>query len=816
LLAKLKIRTKLTIAFLCVGIIPFAIMSIISLIQAQTALHEQAFNQMKSLRDVKKGQVENYLQAINDQILTFSENYMIVDAMAQFSEAFDVFEAENKIDNTNISDLKTSLATYYQDDFTSTYKNQNNGLSPDVGTIFNQLDSTTIALQYHYIRANPYPLGSKDSLKRAADKSRYSKLHEKYHPVIRNFLKKFGYYDIFLVHPDTGDIVYSVFKELDFSTSLKDGPYAKTNFAEVFRKANASSTPDTVMFTDFEQYLPSYEAPAGFVATPIFRGNQKIGVLIFQFPLDKLNAIMKQRAGMGETGETYLVGGDFLMRSDSYLDPEHHSATASFRDPEKGKVDTQASRAAIGGKTGEDIIIDYNGNPVLSAYSPLVFNELKWALLAEIDEAEAFAPVRTLKVVAMIVSIVGVICIVLLAFFITKKMTVQVGHIIELFSHIGMGEFDARAEVVSQDELGVMTSSLNAMLDNTMSLIQSREERDNIQKSIMELLQQISGFADGDLSRRAEVTAEVTGAIADSFNAMAVQLSEIVKDVRQAAAQVDTTSEGVSSATKELVEKAKTQSDGIATAIEAIESMAQSIRSIAESSKQSVSVSEQAKSNAVNGAQAVQDTNKAMGAIRNQMQETARSIKRLGESSQEIGGIIQIINDIADRTSILAINASIQAAMAGDAGRGFAVVAEEVQRLAEQSASSTKQIEKLISTIQGEINQAGTSMDQSIDRVVKGAKLADQAHDRLQKIESDSLQLATLINNITSEADLQARSSQNIVRTMETVEQIVSQTSETTMQTDASMQQLTHTSHALLSSMERFKLGETEETGLPN
>jgi twitching motility protein PilJ len=248
--------------------------------------------------------------------------------------------------------------------------------------------------------------------------------------------------------------------------------------------------------------------------------------------------------------------------------------------------------------------------------------------------------------------------------------------------------------------------------------------------------------------------------------------------------------------------------DGITTAIEAIESMAQSIRNIAEGSKQSASVSEQAKSNAVNGAQAVQDTNKAMGAIRNQMQETARSIKRLGESSQEIGGIIQIINDIADRTSILAINASIQAAMAGDAGRGFAVVAEEVQRLAEQSASSTKQIEKLISTIQGEINQAGTSMDQSIDRVVKGAKLADQAHDRLQKIESDSLQLADLINSITSEADLQARASQDIVRTMETIGQIVSQTSETTMQTDASMQQLTHTSHALLSSMERFKLVE--------
>lgn len=203
-----------------------------------------------------------------------------------------------------------------------------------------------------------------------------------------------------------------MFKELDFATSLVDGPYAGTNLAEAFRRANAAGSADRVVFVDFKQYFPSYEAPAGFVASPIYRGNQKLGVLMFQFPIDTLNTIMKNRAGMGETGETYLVGSDLMMRSDSYLDPDHHSVTASFSHPGKGKVDTAATRAALEGKTDEKIIIDYNGNPVLSAYTPLAFEGLNWALLAEIDKAEAFTAISALKWVAMVVAAAGIAVIV--------------------------------------------------------------------------------------------------------------------------------------------------------------------------------------------------------------------------------------------------------------------------------------------------------------------------------------------------------------------------------------------------------------------
>ena len=392
----MKLGTKLLLTFLAVGVIPFTVIGIISLNKSSNALKKQSFSQLESIRDIKKNEVTRYIQTVKDQMITFSENRMIIEAMQQFDSAFDDFIEENGITADNLQSMRQKLFTYYKNDFSEEYSKLNNGNSPDVERFFEQLDDESLALQHSYIKANEHPLGSKDQLDSAADESRYSQLHGKYHPIIRSYLKKFGYYDIFLVDHVSGDILYSVFKELDYTTSLIDGPYSQANFGEAFRRANESQNKDAVIIVDFAQYFPSYEAPAGFVASPVYDGNDKVGVAIFQFPIDTLNGIMLERAGMGESGETYLVGSDKLMRSDSYLDPEHHSVASSFRHPEKGKVDTQAATEALSGKTAEKIIIDYNGNPVLSAYTPLKIGDATWALLAEIDEAEAFAAVKTI------------------------------------------------------------------------------------------------------------------------------------------------------------------------------------------------------------------------------------------------------------------------------------------------------------------------------------------------------------------------------------------------------------------------------------
>jgi methyl-accepting chemotaxis protein len=428
----MKLGTKLLLAFLAVGVIPLATVGLITLNKAGNSISQQAFNQLDSMRaiktaeinkffterqddmgvlvktvetlrkeafdkltavrEVKRAAVERYFKNIHDQIVTFSEDRMVVDAMRQFKKSFRDFRQENGYSATDVERMRRELFTYYSGPFSTEYAKQNEGRSPNVEQYFSKLDDDSIATQYQYIRANINPLGSKHLLDRADDASSYSQLHAKVHPIIRNYLEKFGYYDIFLVDIESGDIVYSVFKELDFSTSLIDGPNAQTNFGEAFRKAAAATAHDAVVMVDYAQYTPSYEAPAGFIASPIFDGDKKIGVAMFQMPIDRLNAIMSERAGLGETGETYLVGPDELMRSDSYLDPKHHSVVASFKSPDTGKVATTAAKAGLDGKTGAEVITDYNGNPVLSAYTPVKVGNHTWALLAEIDVAEAFCP----------------------------------------------------------------------------------------------------------------------------------------------------------------------------------------------------------------------------------------------------------------------------------------------------------------------------------------------------------------------------------------------------------------------------------------
>jgi twitching motility protein PilJ len=546
----------------------------------------------------------------------------------------------------------------------------------------------------------------------------------------------------------------------------------------------------------------------------LFEGEAAV-IVALQVPLNQIDAIMQDRIGLRETGETYLVGPDKMWRSESRFTKDIGVATTILNP--KVTVDTVASRSALAGQEGSEEKIDgYRGVTVLSSWAPVTVMEpteanpkgVVWALLAEMDYSEIRKPVRTIAWYIFILLVVGISVLIGSAYWFAGGLTTQVEHIMNLFGDIGIGDFDARTEVTSEDELGVMATSLNAMLDNTLTLIQTSEDRDAMQTSVMKLLEEISGLADGDLTVRAEVTEDFTGAIADSFNNMAEELSQVVKNVKTSTLQLSATSHEVSVSTESLADTSEMQAVQVSDAIAAINAMAVSIRQVAESASQSTQVSEQASKNAGDGAEAVRNTNAAMDAIREHVQETARTIKRLGESSQEIGNIVQLINDIADRTSIVALNASIQAAMAGEAGRGFAVVAEEVQRLAERSTNATQQIDTLIKNIQGEINEAGTSMEESIQRVVEGSNLANNAHNKLQKIETVSTQLAKLIQSISLAATQQAKASDNITKTMQEVGKVSAQNSTASRQTAVAIKRLSETSEQLATSVDAFKLDE--------
>ncbi|MDO8416174.1 MAG: methyl-accepting chemotaxis protein [Agitococcus sp.] len=331
-------------------------------------------------------------------------------------------------------------------------------------------------------------------------------------------------------------------------------------------------------------------------------------------------------------------------------------------------------------------------------------------------------------------------------------------------------------------------------------------ENQRNQSAILRLLDELGDLADGDLTVQATVSEDFTGAIADSINYSIDQLRQLVSTINQTAVQVSSAAQETQSTAMHLAEASEHQAQEIAGASAAVNEMAVSIDQVSANAAESAVVADRSVAIAHKGADVVQRSIEGMDTIREQIQETSKRIKRLGESSQEIGDIVSLINDIADQTNILALNAAIQASMAGEAGRGFAVVADEVQRLAERSASATKQIEQLVKTIQSDTNEAVISMEQTTSEVVRGARLAQDAGVALEEIQSVSRNLADLIQNISNAARQQAASAGHISNTMNVIQEITTQTTAGTIATARSIGNLAEMAAELRLSVAGFKL----------
>jgi twitching motility protein PilJ len=331
-------------------------------------------------------------------------------------------------------------------------------------------------------------------------------------------------------------------------------------------------------------------------------------------------------------------------------------------------------------------------------------------------------------------------------------------------------------------------------------------ENERNQEAIMRLLDELSNLADGDLTVQATVTEDITGAIADSINYAVEALRELVTTINDSAIQLDGAAKQTQGAAANMAKASSAQSRQISAASESMADMAASIEEVSGNSERCSDVARHSVDVAHKGGDAVRRTIDGMNAIRETIQETSKRIKRLGESSQEIGNIVELINDIAEQTNILALNASIQASMAGEAGRGFAVVADEVQRLAERAANATKQIEVLVRTIQTDTNEAVVSMERSTTDVVGGALLAENAGAALEEIEQVSNQIASLVQNISASARQQAVASGNISKNMQVLREISSQTAEGSTATSTSVGKLASLSAQLRKSVAGFRL----------
>ena len=382
------------------------------------------------------------------------------------------------------------------------------------------------------------------------------------------------------------------------------------------------------------------------------------------------------------------------------------------------------------------------------------------------------------------------------------------------FEAVIRGDMSPRATVYSEDEFGRLAASFNQMIQSIVSntteaqrkAAEQEQAKEDLQRQVIRLLDDVEGAARGDLTVQAEVTADVLGAVADSFNLTIQNLREIVNQVKIAARQVNESSRENEAFARSLSSDALRQAEELSVTLNSVQMMTESIQRVAESAREAEQVAKLASETAIKGGDAVERTVAGILDIRETVAETTRKVKRLGESSQEISKIVGLISAIASRTNLLALNASIEAARAGDAGRGFAIVADEVRQLADRAAKASKEIEQIVLQIQSETSNVQQAMEVGTQQVIDGTKRAEQARQSLTDIIQVSHRIETLVLSITEDTVKQTETSRTVSQVMQSVELSAQETSQESQRVSASLQNLVGVARSLQDSVERFRV----------
>ncbi len=563
--------------------------------------------------------------------------------------------------------------------------------------------------------------------------------------IFAQYIAHYNHYDLFLIYPE-GEIFYTVKHEADYQTNLENGDYADTHVGRLFREVVTTKQFGVV---DFEPYAPSNDDPAMFIAQPVLGAGGDVQLVVaLQLSVAPINNIMQQRTGMGETGETYLVGSDFLMRSDSHLDKENRSVKASFADPDNGSVKTTAVEEVFNGNSGQEIIQDYMGKRVLSAYTPVQFGDVTWALLAEMDEEEINEPVAQLTMYFLVIASVVIVLLVILAVVIAGGVANPLIKGVQLADAVSQGDVDVRIDVEQQDEVGMLADAMRNMVANLNETVQVAQQ-----------------IAQGDLTVRVNVLSEkdrLGNALAD----MVEKLRAIVSDVQTASENVSAGSQAVSAATTELSQGATEQAAAAEEASSSMEEMAANIERNTENAGQTETMAAETAENVENAAKVVMDT---VSAIKN------------------ISRKVSVIEEIARQTHMLSLNATIEAARSEEHGKGFGVVASEVRALAERSQSAAVEIMEMASS---------------------NVAVAEKAGDLLMKLVPDIRKTADLVQEISAASREQNTGADQINRAIQQLDQVIQQNASSAEEMASMSEELSAQAEHLQSAIEYFRVGE--------
>ncbi len=775
----MKIKTKLTLSAFSIAAVAVATVAVLltgtATRKVEAGLSLARSDQMTSLLHSTATSVEQYANSLTNQLLDMAGQQTVALAtedMGGSYGAYALFAGQKRI-----PEHREAVLAHYQSEYLERFSALNNGATVPVADWVTQLSDNAATLQSHFIAANPEPYDQRATMDSAAVNSSYNTYHQRYHPQIRRFQQRFGLDDILLVDAERQAVIYSVRKDPDFGTSLQGGPFEASHLADTVEKALSAGAGQAV-FSDFSPYLPDLNRPVAFMASTILNqeGNT-VGVLVFRLSVDRLNQLASynmewEASGLGETGSTFLVGPDGTARTNSRLlleNPERYQTRLAEADHDSSELATILAmgtdvarrslltpqvKRALNGEQGTEITRNIWGDRVISAFAPIEMFGQRWAVVSEIHQDEALAELvnltRSIQGLALISALVLAALAAVAGLWLARSITQPLVGTVRTLDAIADGDGD-------------LTQRLN------------EDRRDEL----------------GDLAR--------------AFNRFVRKIHDIVVHVKDVNGQLLTSTGEVQDRAHQAIQSLadqNLQTDQVSTAMT---EMAASIEDVARHATEADQLSRETHQLAQTGVAGVNDLADTVRHMDDQTRQVTDAIQRLNNQSDSIGTILDVIRSIAEQTNLLALNAAIEAARAGEHGRGFAVVADEVRTLANRTQQSTEEIHQMIEGLQSGSGEAVNAIEAGRKAVADGVTKAEAARDTLNRIANamDHIQDANV--SIASVVEEQSRVAHEINESLLHIKQVADHTSQGSEEIGDSVTTLSKLNQQLQGLVGRFR-----------